>query len=92
MNAANKLIGGLAGEKARWTQQSEAFADEIRRLTGDVSIACAFMGYAVRHSTSVIWHDTSLIWHDTSLTWHGTSLMWHSSWATRCARDRHAHV
>jgi len=46
MNAANKLIGGLAGEKARWTQQSEAFADEIRRLTGDVSIACAFMGYA----------------------------------------------
>ena len=46
MNAANRLIGGLAGEKARWTSQSEAFADEIRRLTGDVSIACAFMGYA----------------------------------------------
>ena len=45
MDAANKLIGGLAGEKSRWTAQSEAFADETHRLTGDVSLACAFMGY-----------------------------------------------
>lgn len=46
MNAANRLINGLAGEKSRWTSQSEAFNDEIRRLTGDVAIACAFMSYA----------------------------------------------
>ena len=45
MDAANRLIGGLAGEQKRWTEQSEAFADETRRLSGDVALACAFMGY-----------------------------------------------
>ena len=44
-DAANRLIGGLSGEQTRWTAQSEAFADETRRLTGDVALACAFMGY-----------------------------------------------
>ena len=33
MDAANRLINGLAGEKRRWTAQSDAFADEIKRLT-----------------------------------------------------------
>ena len=46
MDSANRLIGGLSGEQKRWTAQSEAFADETRRLTGDVALACAFMGYA----------------------------------------------
>ena len=45
MDAANRLIGGLAGERKRWGEQSEAFADEIRRLAGDVALACAFIGY-----------------------------------------------
>ena len=45
MDAANKLIGGLAGERKRWGEQSEAFADEIKRLAGDVALACAFIGY-----------------------------------------------
>lgn len=45
MDAANKLINGLSGERKRWGEQSEAFADEIRRLAGDVSLACAFIGY-----------------------------------------------
>ena len=45
MDAANRLINGLSGEQTRWTAQSQAFADEIRRLTGDVALACAFMGY-----------------------------------------------
>ena len=46
MDAANKLIGGLSGERVRWTADSEAFADEIRRLAGDVALACAFTSYA----------------------------------------------
>ena len=45
MDAANRLIGGLAGEKRRWTAQSDAFANEIRLLTGDTAIACGFMSY-----------------------------------------------
>ena len=45
MDAANRLIGGLAGERKRWGEQSEAFADEIRRLAGDVAMACAFIAY-----------------------------------------------
>ena len=45
MDAANRLIGGLSGEQTRWMAQSAAFADETRRLTGDVALACAFMGY-----------------------------------------------
>ena len=45
MDAANRLIGGLSGERKRWGEQSEAFADEIRRLAGDVALACAFIGY-----------------------------------------------
>ena len=40
MDAANRLIGGLAGEQRRWTAQSVAFSDETRRLTGDL-MRCA---------------------------------------------------
>ncbi|KAG9395874.1 Dynein heavy chain and region D6 of dynein motor [Carpediemonas membranifera] len=45
MTAANALINGLSGEKARWTQQSKEFAETIRKLVGDVVIASAFMSY-----------------------------------------------
>merc|ERR1719409_1078138 len=45
MDAANKLIGGLAGEKVRWTAQSKEFATTIRRLVGDVSLCCGFVSY-----------------------------------------------
>ena len=34
MDAANALLGALAGEEARWTAQSQAFDDQILRLTG----------------------------------------------------------
>ncbi len=46
MDSANKLIGGLGGEYTRWKADSEAFADEIKRLAGDVALACAFISYA----------------------------------------------
>jgi len=45
MEAANRLIGGLAGERSRWEESSAGFADEIRRLAGDVAQACAFITY-----------------------------------------------
>jgi Microtubule-binding stalk of dynein motor len=34
MDSANALLGALAGEEARWTQQSKEFDDTIQRLTG----------------------------------------------------------
>ena len=46
MDSANSLIGALAGEKSRWTEQSAAFEDQIARLTGDCAVASAFVAYA----------------------------------------------
>eukprot|EP00658_Telonema_sp_P-2_P057198 TRINITY_DN4564_c0_g1_i1.p1 TRINITY_DN4564_c0_g1~~TRINITY_DN4564_c0_g1_i1.p1 ORF type:complete len:548 (+),score=216.81 TRINITY_DN4564_c0_g1_i1:198-1841(+) len=45
MNAANKLIGGLTGEKVRWTAQSKEFEATSRRLIGDSALSCAFLSY-----------------------------------------------
>lgn len=39
MEAANHLISALAGEEARWTEQSKMFDDTINRLIGDCAIA-----------------------------------------------------
>ena len=44
-DAANALLAGLAGEKARWTVQLGEFADTIKRLVGDVALACSFISY-----------------------------------------------
>lgn len=39
------LIGGLAGERARWTDDSEKSADLKRRLVGDCALGSAFVSY-----------------------------------------------
>ena len=45
MHQAAQLIDGLAGERARWTEDAESFADMKRRLVGDCAVACAFVSY-----------------------------------------------
>merc|ERR1719450_1628558 len=46
MTQASQLINGLAGERKRWTEDSNNFADEKMRLVGDCAVACAFVSYA----------------------------------------------
>jgi dynein heavy chain len=45
MVAAGQLIGGLAGERTRWTEDSNNFSETKRRLVGDCAAACAFVCY-----------------------------------------------
>jgi len=45
MDSANKLLSGLAGENARWKEDSKMFATRRERLVGDVSIAGGFVSY-----------------------------------------------
>ena len=45
MQQASDLINGLAGERVRWTEDSNNFADLKRRLVGDCAVACAFVSY-----------------------------------------------
>ncbi|EJK46835.1 hypothetical protein THAOC_34479 [Thalassiosira oceanica] len=45
MNQASALINGLAGERARWTEDAANFSDQKKRLVGDCAIGCAFMSY-----------------------------------------------
>ncbi|RHY37518.1 hypothetical protein DYB25_000117 [Aphanomyces astaci] len=45
MQQASDLINGLAGERVRWTDDSNNFADLKRRMVGDCAVACAFVSY-----------------------------------------------
>ena len=45
MQQASDLINGRAGERVRWTDDSNNFADLKRRLVGDCAVACAFVSY-----------------------------------------------
>ena len=45
MEQATSLISGLAGERERWTNDKNEFANIKQRLVGDVALACAFVAY-----------------------------------------------
>jgi len=45
MTMAAQLINGLAGERVRWTADSNDFSDLKRRLVGDCAASCAFVCY-----------------------------------------------
>jgi dynein heavy chain len=45
MEQASALINGLAGERIRWTDDSQKFQDMKIRMVGDCAVACAFTSY-----------------------------------------------
>jgi len=45
MVAANSLIRSLAGEKKRWQADALQFAEDKKKLVGNVALACAFVSY-----------------------------------------------
>ncbi|KAJ1421934.1 putative axonemal dynein gamma heavy chain, partial [Ochromonadaceae sp. CCMP2298] len=45
MEQATSLITGLAGERIRWNNDREEFANIKMQLIGDVALACAFVAY-----------------------------------------------
>jgi dynein heavy chain len=45
MTKAENLISGLAGERVRWSEDKERFADVKAKLVGDCAVACAFISY-----------------------------------------------
>ncbi|KFG33497.1 putative dynein gamma chain, flagellar outer arm, partial [Toxoplasma gondii GAB2-2007-GAL-DOM2] len=45
MDQANKLINGLAGEKTRWTEDSNTFAERRKKLVGDITVVAGFVSY-----------------------------------------------
>lgn len=45
MEQATSLISGLSGERTRWNNDREEFANTKMQLIGDVALACAFVAY-----------------------------------------------
>jgi dynein heavy chain, axonemal len=42
---AGKLIGGLGGEKTRWTESAAALGAQLASLPGDMLLAAAYIAY-----------------------------------------------
>lgn len=63
MEAAIALIGGLADNRMRWTEQLAAIKDETTRLVGDVVLLAGFLSYTgpfnqeFRSKLKSNWHD-----------------------------------
>jgi len=45
LDRAEKLIGGLGGEKERWTENSRVLGEKYFNITGDVLLSAAVVAY-----------------------------------------------
>ena len=45
LDRAEKLIGGLGGEKTRWTKNELMLAEQLHNVTGDVLLSAAVVAY-----------------------------------------------
>lgn len=46
LERADKLVGGLSGERERWLRDIAKFEQDILNLVGDCVLAAAFLAYA----------------------------------------------
>ncbi|KAL0050690.1 hypothetical protein WJX82_005287 [Trebouxia sp. C0006] len=60
LDRATKLIGGLGGEKTRWTEVAEKLGKDYVNLTGDVLLSAAFIAYLGAFTGSYRERATSL--------------------------------
>ena len=54
LDRATKLIGGLGGEKTRWTEVAGKLGKDYVNLTGDVLLSAAFIAYLGKVSGAFI--------------------------------------
>ena len=52
LDRATKLIGGLGGEKTRWTEVAEKLGKDYVNLTGDVLLSAGFIAYLGLYSAA----------------------------------------
>jgi dynein heavy chain, axonemal len=52
LDRANKLVGGLGGEKARWAESEAALGQQLGALCGDMLLSAAFIAYLGPFTTS----------------------------------------
>lgn len=45
LTRAGQLIGGLGGEKTRWTESAANLAEQLVRLSGDMLLAAGYVAY-----------------------------------------------
>jgi dynein heavy chain, axonemal len=45
LDRAGKLIGGLGGEKVRWTDSAAFLTKQLRALCGDMLLSAAYIAY-----------------------------------------------
>lgn len=50
---AEKLIGGLGGERVRWTQAAENLQTLFDHLAGDILVSCAIMAYLAPYTLPI---------------------------------------
>lgn len=60
LNAAEKLVNGLAGENMRWKQNVKELSEYIKSVIGDALLASAFVSYIGAFSARLrrnLWKD-----------------------------------
>lgn len=61
LDRANKLIGGLGGEKTRWTESATLLSTQLTALAGDMLLSAGYIAY-LGPFTSAYRHDALERW------------------------------
>ena len=61
LDRAEKLIGGLGGEKDRWTEAARVLGEKYDRITGDVLLSSGVVAYL--GPFTVDFRNVSLTYH-----------------------------